>query len=377
MTAQSVQPDRYITLAIHTYNNAQELRAILEAEGVEVKLQNVNLDNPEVSAGVRVRILEKDLPFALRIVENPEIFKDVASPDAQCRHEVFVPVDFSPNSIKACKYAFSIADRHGSRIFLLHSYVAPYMENSLQLSQTLSYDDPVADSQELHDIRAISNDRMRDFEKTLREMIKRGELPPVKFSSQVIEGLPEDAIVKVAKDRCPIIIVMGTRGAGAKSRELVGSVTAEVLDSCRFPIFTVPDIPHDNNPERLPHIMMFVNLDQEDFIALDALHRLLPQKVSAKVALVKLDKSPARANNSAFAALLGYAEQHYPQCHFSVSVTSIESLLDHFSTSAPSALPDLIVVQNKKKNVFARLFNPGIAHRLLFHSDIPMMVIPV
>ena len=38
---------------------------------------------------------------------------------------------------------------------------------------------------------------------------------------------------------------------------------------------------------------------------------------------------------------------------------------------------DLMVVPNRKKNVFARLFNPGIAHRVLFHFDIPMMVVPV
>jgi nucleotide-binding universal stress UspA family protein len=38
---------------------------------------------------------------------------------------------------------------------------------------------------------------------------------------------------------------------------------------------------------------------------------------------------------------------------------------------------DLIVVPNKKKNLLSRVFNPGLAHRLLFHADIPMLVIPV
>ena len=366
--------DRYITLAIHTYNKAQTLRALLESEGLEVKLQNVNLANPGVSAGVRVRILENDLPFALRIVENPEIFKDVTDSGAKCRHEVLVPVDFSEHSWNACKYAFAIADRHATRIFLLHSYVDPFEANSLQLSQSLTYE--VEDTEELHDIQKVAASRMQELEKKLRDLIKRGDLPPVKFESQIVEGLPEDAIVRTAKERCPMIIVMGTRGAGAKSRQLVGSVTAEVLDSCRFPIFTVPDASEKRTPDRLPHIMMFVTLEQDDFLALDALQRLLPQAGNAKVSFVKLDKTATRPNNSAFASLLGYAEHHYPQCHFSISVTTIDELLNEFAQTKPSSLPDLIVVQNKKKNVFARLFNPGIAHRILFHSDIPMMVVP-
>ena len=37
----------------------------------------------------------------------------------------------------------------------------------------------------------------------------------------------------------------------------------------------------------------------------------------------------------------------------------------------------LIVVPNKKKNIFARLFNPGMAHRVVFDSNLPMLALPV
>jgi len=38
---------------------------------------------------------------------------------------------------------------------------------------------------------------------------------------------------------------------------------------------------------------------------------------------------------------------------------------------------DLVVVPNRRRNAFSRLFNPGLAHKLLFRTDIPMLVIPV
>ena len=66
---------RLITLAIHTYEKALALKTILEREGVVAVLNNVNLANPSISSGVRVRISESDLPLALRIVENPDVFK--------------------------------------------------------------------------------------------------------------------------------------------------------------------------------------------------------------------------------------------------------------------------------------------------------------
>ena len=56
--------DKLVTLAIHTFEKAQILKTMLETEGIEVYIHNVNQIQPVVSAGVRVRIKESDLPHA-------------------------------------------------------------------------------------------------------------------------------------------------------------------------------------------------------------------------------------------------------------------------------------------------------------------------
>ena len=114
--------DRLITIAIHTYEKAHELKNILEGEGVKVTLQNVNLTTPVVSSGIRVRINESDLPLALRVIENIEIFAPSAL--KECRDgcaEILVPIDFSNSSRQACFMAFKIAAAHKARIRLLHT----------------------------------------------------------------------------------------------------------------------------------------------------------------------------------------------------------------------------------------------------------------
>ena len=47
--------DKLVTLAIHTFEKAQILKTMLETEGIEVYIHNVNQIQPVVSAGVRVR----------------------------------------------------------------------------------------------------------------------------------------------------------------------------------------------------------------------------------------------------------------------------------------------------------------------------------
>ena len=62
--------DKLVTLAILTYAKAQILKNVLEEEGNEAYIHNVNLIQPVISSGVRVRIKESDLPHALQIIES-------------------------------------------------------------------------------------------------------------------------------------------------------------------------------------------------------------------------------------------------------------------------------------------------------------------
>jgi len=36
---------------------------------------------------------------------------------------------------------------------------------------------------------------------------------------------------------------------------------------------------------------------------------------------------------------------------------------------------DLISLSSSRRNIFARMFNPGIARKMLFHSDTPILVV--
>lgn len=368
---------RLITVAIHTYERALELKAVLEHEGIEVSLQNVNLTTPVVASGVRVRIRENDLPLALRIIENAEIFASQAiqTPPDSKKSIVLVPVDFTPHSDKAVTVAFNFAASHRASIVLLHTFVDPSVTGTLQLSDTLDYD--ITSSEMRQQLKADAESRMRAMAETLRCRIKHGELPPVKFTHTISEGVPEDAICDYAKTNRPILIIMGTRGAETKERELVGSVTAEVLDTCRTPVFTVPDNFQVTTIHSLNHVAFFCSLDQEDILALDELWRLAGGE-PAEVTFIHVPRKKQRlSTDGPMKALLSYCAEHYPAYTFSESRLSHADAPAEFASILRTKGINIIAVPNRKKNVFARLFNPGIAHRLLFHTDIPMIVLPV
>lgn len=377
--------DRLLTVAIHTYEKALELKSLLEREGITVVLHNVNLSEPSVSSGVRVRIREADLPLALRIIENSEIF---IMPDDQERPAVqptiLVPVDFSTYSLKACSLAFDIARRHNGRITLLHAYVPPTRIN-IQINATIDFstgqspqddtDRDVIVDEELH---AAARQRLDEFSATLKQLIKSGELPPVVFNSEIMAAVPEDAVLEFAKRHKPMIIIMGTRGAEKKERELIGSVTAEVLDSCRQPVFTIPEKTTLKSLDDIREVILISNLDQNDMLALDALSRLSPQTaMNIHILHIAGKRFRGVASERECDMMLEYCRTHYPVCAFTMESMETDRAVEYLNGINAEKDISLIVVPNKKKNILARLFNPSLAHRLLFHADIPLMAVPV
>lgn len=373
--------EKLLTLAIHTYEKALPVKALLEREGIYVELNNVNLETPDVFAGVRVRIPEKDLPLALRLVENFEIF---AYPDGEERPGgmVLVPTDFSECSEKAVRLAFTLANSLRGRIRLLYSFIPPGSTADLQLSDSYDYDADIEDIEISHKIEHDSKVLMLRLEERLRLAIKAGEIPAVKFDSIVTEGIPEDAILACEREQKPSLIVMGTRGAGKKQAELIGSVTAEVLDSCRTPAFTVPENVSPDFFRNLKSVGFFCNLDQQDILALDTLYRMFPvDKNNIEVTLLHIPSrrrfavayDPAHSIDR----LLSYCKNHFPDYRFRIKDISLDIFEKEISELEAARPFDLVCMPNKKRSVFARFFNPSLAHKILFRADIPMMVIPV
>lgn len=367
-----------ITVAIHTLEQATKLKTLLEREGVNAVLQNVNLATPVMSAGVRVRIAESDLPLALRIIENPEIFPPELSSSIESSHPVLVPVDFSDKSIHAARVAYAIAAKLGSKVILLHSFLVPHTNPLTSLGVSLTFDSSnsdAADAETAMEIARVARQQMRKLEQQLRSEIKLGELPAVKCSSVLLEGVPEECIGQYIKEHPQVhLLVMGTRASEKKAADMAGSVTAEVLDSCRVQTLTIPETDTAlKSLESVRHIALLSHLEQEDFLALDALHRLLPegQAVHVNVVCMPNDRYSRATNDAARTALREYCNEHFP--HYDFTLTEH----DKNNPELEIGQADMMVVPNRKKNILARLFNPGAAHRMLFHSDVPLLVIPV
>ena len=359
-------PNRLITVAIHTFDRAVDLKNTLEDEGIEVVLHNVNLDEKVLASGVRVRIRERDLSQALQIIESPES----TTSDKCC---VLLPVDFGKYSLKSVRLGMEYARRTRGKVLLLHCYTNERHTMSLPFGSD-RYDSPEDD---VKVIKKNARQLMDEFVQMLNDKIAAGELPKVKMETRVTEGIPEEQILHYARKYDVSLIVMGTGGTNRRRQNMIGSVAGEVMDACKFPIFTVPIGMPDVGLTDITRVVFFSNLIQQDMISLDRFARLFNMRGVEVTIIPVVDKKDRRLVDQSLQQLVQYCRDHYPECSFKTKRIPTKNFMDSFSRFAQDEGIQLIAVPNKKSSIFSRLFNPSIAHRVLFQTDTPMLVVPV
>lgn len=373
--------DKLVTLAILTYSKAQILKNVLENEGIETYIHNVNLIQPVVSSGVRLRIKESDLPKALKITESSAwLSEEVVGEKAPQTHDghkkniILIPVDFSEYSMKACQIGFNIAKNIGSEVVLLHVYFTPIYASSFPYGDVFSYQ--FSDDENVKNILQKVHSDLNKLSDSIKKKVASGEFPEVKFSCVLREGIPEEEILRYSKESQPKLIVMGTRGKNQKDIDLIGSVTAEVIERSRIAVLTIPENTSLKDFIIARRIAFITNFDQRDLISFDTfISSIRPFSFSISLIHLSEEKDKDTWDEIKLAGIKEYFHKQYPNLDIQYDVVPNDDILNCLDQYIKKHEINIIALTSYKRNIFSRLFNPSIARKMVFHSDTPLLVI--
>ncbi len=140
---------------------------------------------------------------------------------------ILVPTDFSEHSRKALEYAFSLAQRMGASVELLHVWEPPVHIAPDALMMMPGWEDASVEKYGL----AQAGRHLHDW----AEQYRSSPVPP---QVHLERGIPADTILRVAQ-RGYDLVVMGTHGRTGLSRLLMGSVAQKVSARASCPVMTV------------------------------------------------------------------------------------------------------------------------------------------
>jgi len=368
--------DKLITLAIHTFEKAQILKTLLENEGIEVYIHNVNLIQPMVSSGVRVRIKEADLPQALRVVEHAKLSEEteewpVTDPEHFNLRRILVPVDFSPYSQTAAEMAVRMAARYASELMFFHAYYLPIATGVLPIE--VNFTGELFSGESLVAIQEKENSEFNRFLDGLKEKMHKQELPRVKLHHTLKEGIPEEEILRFSKVFKPSILIMGTRGKSAKNIDYLGSVTAEVIDRSKIPVLAIPEKSKLVRFEDIRNMAFIAQFNQKDLISFDKLMRMKGD-ADFQIHFLHVSDKMDQWDEVSLAGMQSYLQNMYPKLRATYGIINGNEVFSSMEDYIRKYEIDAFAVTSHKRNIFASLFYPSMPNQMLFHTDTPMLV---
>jgi nucleotide-binding universal stress UspA family protein len=364
---------KIVTLVVLSYEKAQMLQLMLEGEGIECFLEHQNLIQGAVSTGVNVNIKETDVEKALPLLEGlieAKLEQQEASSDSPNTNRILLPIDFSTYSRTAADFALEWAQQLSAEITVFHTYYSPVI-NTLPFSDTFIYDMNLDEMGS--ELKEKAEEQMNEFKEYLDTKNKQLE-HPVNLYFNMVKGIAEEEIVRFSKSYNPLVIIMGTRGIDRKSSDLIGSVTAEVIDMAKVPVLAIPEDFDYQGLSSFKNVLYATNFDESDFIALDTLEKIL-RPLGVKIICAHVD-SPLHSkwDEVRMDGLKEHLRKTYNETDVVCDLITNEDFWVGIEGFVRENNINMISLTTHKRNIISRMLNPSIAKKMLFHSTTPLLV---
>ena len=366
--------NRLVTIAVHNYARAEILKERLNSEGIECYLKNVNVVYSTVPGGVEVMVNSSDMERTLRIIEK--VSEEYRNQDAEQPGElqkvqrILVPVDFSEYSKNACRFALGLAEKLKAEIKLLHVYYNPIV-NSMPMTDTYYYQ--VNLDEIIRDIEIRAKSQMEKFYNEIKKYAEESKLKNITIDYALVRGITHEEIIQKTEDYNPDVIMIGSRGKGEKPGDLIGGVTYKIIEKAKVPVLAIPEKSEFQGIGNI-NIMYVTDFDDSDYTSIRKLMKIM-EPFSIRVYCVHLSTPDATEYDQVkMNTYKEYIQSEYSNQTFECDLIEKKDFLEGIQEFIEAKNIDIISLVTHKRNIFEKIFNPSRAKKLLFHTNIPLLV---
>lgn len=361
--------DKLTTIALLPYSKAEILRELMEAEGIECYLENINLIQGAVASGVKVRIadskVKKALPVLNRMLGKVEIIAQ------QTENSILVPIDFSTYSMKAAIVAFEIAHKLRSKLIFFH--VIPQPEYyTMPYTDFISYDSGIFIQSENRE--KDSQVKCQQFLVDMAEEFGQKKWEEAEIEVIIKMGHEEEDILAYSEEHPPRLIVMASKGRHTIHDDLMGTLTADIIARAKVPVLAIPEKMKRFSFDKLSKIVYATNFDEKDFVAVDKLMSLL-RPFNTKVYCLHMgQKNDVTWDLAKLEGMREVLKKRHMHTDLECVYLQGDELLPKLEAYIKKHEIDILSLTTHKRNMITRLFNPSIAKEMLFHAEVPLLV---
>lgn len=361
--------EKLVIIATENYASAQILQTYLESNGIDAYLHNENLVQPMVSEGVQVQIKESDVEKAVKLLTEKHPKEHPAK--LHNPRKILVPIDFSTPSQNAARFALHLASKYGSEIKLLHVFNSPMVDMipftdaaSIQIDIDISY----------NVLRKNAKEKLLKFYEDLKSFAKNLKLDNIKIGYSLVEGYAAYGIIEMSSRYKPGIIVMGTKGDGYRSTELVGSVATEISDETQIPLLVIPEAAVMKGIDEVKNVLYTTNFDVCDYKAIRKLISITSPFNVNLYCLHVSNESDIAMQQAKMNSLKTYFKEIKPKIKVECTLVPGKDIVKEFKNYIAEKNINLVALTVLKRNLIYKMLNPSITKKMLYQADVPVLL---
>ena len=366
--------DKLITIKTCTFSQAELIKTKLESEGIECYLENTNLIQPDIATGVKVRIKETDMIKSAKIINQiSDNLDEFSKKEIKIKHikKILLPIDFSDYSKIVCEFALGIAKQINAEIKLFHAYFTPVI-NTEPFDESYTYNLNIDKIFGNIEIEAKKN--IKKFSNDLKNKIKKDNISGVKISYSLSCGKASTEIINMSEKYKPDIIILGSKGKGENINDIIGSVTAKIIENAKVPVLVIPDKFEYKGIDKIKNLMYATNFDKSDYNSIYKLINIIsPFNIKTYCVHVGSDKQNLW-NKVNMDKLNEHIIKRYKQYNIECDLIENEDILDGIEEYVTNKKIGIISLTTHKRNLFSKILKPSLAKKMVFHTNIPLLV---
>ncbi|WP_338791907.1 universal stress protein [Bernardetia sp. Wsw4-3y2] len=270
---------------------------------------------------------------------------------------IFVPLDFSENSLQALRHAIELAKTSESQIIVFHSYQPPQMGGGSFTGRKK--------------LVTLGKQEAEDNMYKVVMRIKENE-PNLDFEHLVVDGDPMQRILFYSEKYESDLIVMGTKGASGLNEVFLGSVAGKIINDASCPVVIVPEESQKGTYER---IVYATSLIADDRGVLNYLKGLATD-FKAKLQCIHIEKDgETNSKFESFAQEYKNESTENQQVEFKVVSKSdkdrVENTLLDYIEENPLTL---LVMLRRERDFVQRIFGHSVTKKMAHHAESPLLI---
>lgn len=285
---------------------------------------------------------------------------------------ILVPVDYSPYSISASRYAANIASKSGNNICFYHAYYSPAFDlieltGGLNTQQQLRED--VSEK-----LLIEENVNMQVFLDKLHEYPEFKKFPKEKYSTKLTAGIAKEEILSIANEIKPDMVIMGTRAHNKKSTSILGSTTEASIKKLKVPVIAIPEGYKFKGEENIQNIVYLTNYDESDFVSIKKLMQFT-SIFNLSIHCLHIGNKTDKWEDLKMEGLKDYFQKVYSkdsvECHI---IKKEHDLLHSIDKYVAENNIDLISLTYHQRRLLEKVWKPSLTKEIFYHTEIPLMV---